>query len=114
MPAGVVAEALKYLVAGGPANLTELARFLSDTVLLTGEGFLEPRPMPEYGVHGSRPWRDGRPTVGVLFYRAHHLSGNTAFVEPDLVTGTLAWVPSPCPVPDIRAGRRLRPAWSRC
>ncbi|MGW4006535.1 cobaltochelatase subunit CobN, partial [Streptomyces nigra] len=81
VPAGVVAEALKYLVAGGPANLTELARFLSDTVLLTGEGFLEPRPMPEYGVHGSRPWQDGRPTVGVLFYRAHHLSGNTAFVD---------------------------------
>ncbi|MGV9569832.1 cobaltochelatase subunit CobN, partial [Streptomyces nigra] len=81
VPAGVVAEALKYLVAGGPANLTELARFLSDTVLLTGEGFLEPRPMPEYGVHGSRPWRDGRPAVGVLFYRAHHLSGNTAFVD---------------------------------
>jgi cobaltochelatase CobN len=81
VPAGVVAEALRYLVAGGPANLAELARFLSDTVLLTGEGFTAPRPMPEYGVHGSYEQVAGRPTVGVLFYRAHELSGNTAFVD---------------------------------
>ncbi|WP_428934336.1 cobaltochelatase subunit CobN [Streptomyces sp. ACT015] len=81
VPAGVVAEALRYLVEGGPANLAELARFLSDTVLLTGEGFDEPLKMPEFGVHGERPFVEGRPTVGVLFYRAHELSGNTAFVD---------------------------------
>ena len=81
VPAGVVAEALKYLVEGGPANLEELARFLSDTVLLTGEGFVEPHKMPEYGVHCSYARESGRPTVGVLFYRAHELSGNTGFVD---------------------------------
>ncbi|WP_228984583.1 cobaltochelatase subunit CobN, partial [Streptomyces sp. DH12] len=69
------------LVEGGPENLAELARFLSDTVLLTGEGFEQPRRMPEFGVHGERPVVPGRPTVGVLFYRAHELSGNTAFVD---------------------------------
>ncbi|MGW7241303.1 cobaltochelatase subunit CobN [Streptomyces sp. NPDC054804] len=81
VPAGVVAEALRYLVEGGPANLLELSRFLSDTVLLTGEGFAEPQRMPEFGVHGAYQIRAGRPTVGVLFYRAHELSGNTAFVD---------------------------------
>ncbi|MER7920903.1 MULTISPECIES: cobaltochelatase subunit CobN [unclassified Streptomyces] len=81
VPAGVVAEALRYLVEGGGDNLRELARFLSDTVLLTGEGFEEPRRMPEFGVHGGYAIQDGRPTVGVLFYRAHELSGNTAFVD---------------------------------
>ena len=81
VPAGVVAEALRYLVEGGPANLAELARFLSDTVLMSGEGFEPPREMPQYGVHGSYPAAEGRPTVGVLFYRAHELSGNTAFVD---------------------------------
>ncbi|MET8826169.1 cobaltochelatase subunit CobN [Streptomyces sp. NPDC004610] len=81
VPAGVVAQALRYLVEGGPGNLAELARFLSDTVLLTGEGFEEPRPMPEYGVRGERVVEEGRPTVGVLFYRAHELSGNTGFVD---------------------------------
>ncbi|MGR8011292.1 cobaltochelatase subunit CobN [Streptomyces hypolithicus] len=80
-PAGVVAESLRYLVEGGPGNLVELSRFLSDTVLLTGVGFAEPQKMPEWGVHGSRAYTEGRPTVGVLFYRAHELSGNTSFVD---------------------------------
>ncbi len=51
VPAGVAAEALGYLREGGPANLRELAAFLSDTVLLTGEGFAPPEPAPSYGVH---------------------------------------------------------------
>ena len=51
VPAGVAAEALGYLREGGPANLRELAAFLSDTVLLTGEGFAPPEPAPAYGVH---------------------------------------------------------------
>jgi cobaltochelatase CobN len=82
VPAGVVAEALGYLREGGPENLRELARFLSDTLFLTGEPFVPPRPMPAYGIHqvpGLRP-ADG-PVVAVVFYRAHELAGNTAFVD---------------------------------
>ena len=142
VPAGVAAEALGYLREGGPANLRELAAFLSDTVLLTGEGFAPPETAPAYGLHhlpapldapqrapapqrasatqdaratqddsapqdgalqdasasatqGSSAPRsasashdapapvgpDGRPTVAVIFYRAHELSGNTGFVD---------------------------------
>ncbi|MGH3872106.1 MAG: cobaltochelatase subunit CobN [Pseudonocardiaceae bacterium] len=81
VPAGVAAEALRYLVAGGPANLAELARFLSDTVLLTGEGFEPPAATAEYGVHGAVPEEPGRPTVGIVFYRAHALAANTGFVD---------------------------------
>ncbi|MBW0116836.1 cobaltochelatase subunit CobN, partial [Pseudonocardia abyssalis] len=81
VPAGVTSEALAYLAAGGTANLRELHRFLSDTVLLTGEGFAAPEATPEFGVLGDRVRDPGRPTVGVVFYRAHALSGNTAFVE---------------------------------
>jgi cobaltochelatase CobN len=81
VPAGVAAEALRYLVAGGPANLAQLARFLSDTVLLTGEGFEPPAPTPEFGVHGEPGTDPARPTVGIVFYRAHALAGNTGFVD---------------------------------
>ena len=65
MPAGVASEALAYLAAGGTDNLRELHRFLSDTVLLTGEGFAPPAPAPEFGVHGARPGdrRTGRPSA---------------------------------------------------
>ncbi len=81
VPAGVVHDGQRYLVEGGPANLRELYRFLSDTVLLTGEGFAPPVSTPAYGAFGVRPVDPARPTVGIVFYRAHALSGNTAFVD---------------------------------
>ncbi|MDK1475447.1 cobaltochelatase subunit CobN [Streptomyces sp. 549] len=82
VPIGIAAEAHAYLAHGGPANLEQLARFLSDTVLLTGHGFAPPEPAPSWGPleRDARPGADG-PTVAVLYYRAHHMSGNTAFVE---------------------------------
>ncbi|MEU7411324.1 cobaltochelatase subunit CobN [Streptomyces sp. NPDC042638] len=81
VPVGLAAEAHAYLAHGGPANLEQLARFLSDTVLLTGHGFDAPAPAPTWGPleRAARP-ADG-PTVAVLYYRAHHMSGNTAFVH---------------------------------
>ena len=42
VPMGVATEAHGYLAQGGPGNLVQLHRFLSDTVLLTGEGFEPP------------------------------------------------------------------------
>ncbi len=87
VPAGVVAEALGYLREGGPANLAQLAAFLSDTVLLTGEGFMPPESTPAYGLHASPSADNSKkqsapaPTVAVVFYRAHELSGNTGFVD---------------------------------
>jgi len=99
VPAGIAQEALSYLVEGGPQNLGQLAAFLSDTVLRTGEGFLAPVPMPEVGVRSgaSLPAPDGRPRVGVIYYRAHELSGNTAFID-DLVAGLEAAGAQPVPV----------------
>lgn len=89
VPIGVAAEAHAYLAHGGPANLVQLARFLSDTVLLTGHGFEPPAPAPSWG-HLDRepapktsrtpaPTDTAAPTIAVLYYRAHHMSGNTAF-----------------------------------
>ncbi|MEV5606859.1 cobaltochelatase subunit CobN [Streptomyces sp. NPDC052225] len=82
VPIGIAAEAHAYLAHGGPANLDQLARFLSDTVLLTGHGFEPPEPAPTWGAL-ERPAAAEHhgPTVAVLYYRAHHMSGNTAFVH---------------------------------
>ncbi len=83
VPGGIVAEAHSYLAQGGPANLLHLHRFLSDAILLTGEGFDPPVAMPTWG-RLDRPTsapEDGRPTVAVLYYRAHQASGNTGFVH---------------------------------
>ncbi|MEV6445442.1 cobaltochelatase subunit CobN [Amycolatopsis sp. NPDC051716] len=80
VPAGIAAEAHAYLAQGGPANLTQLHRFLSDTLLLTGDGFEPPAEQSTWGVL-ERPSRGDGPVIGILYYRAHHLSGNTAFVH---------------------------------
>ncbi|MBW3085965.1 Aerobic cobaltochelatase subunit CobN [Austwickia sp. TVS 96-490-7B] len=93
VPAGVVAEAHRYLAYGGPDNLRELHAFLSDTLLLTGEGFAPPTAPPVWGVL-DRPApgpvppevvdRTGcptRPRIGILFYRAQYTAGNHTYVQ---------------------------------
>jgi cobaltochelatase CobN len=79
---GIVAEAHAYLSHGGPENLRQLARFLSDAIALTGEGFEPPAATPTWGLL-ERPARPdgGEPVVAVLYYRAHQLAGNTGFVH---------------------------------
>jgi cobaltochelatase CobN len=82
VPAGVVAEAHAYLAHGGSNNLSQLHHFLSDAILLTGAGFEPPEPTPTWGpLDSDVPEPDGRPTVAVLYYRAHQLAGNTGFVR---------------------------------
>ena len=89
-PQGVVQEAHRYLAEGGRENLTQLHHFLCDTLLLTGEGFEPPQPLPTWGLL-ERPTPapllgpDGaaltRPRVGVIFYRAQFAADNTTYVQ---------------------------------
>ncbi|MGV9738643.1 cobaltochelatase subunit CobN [Nocardia farcinica] len=83
VPGGVAADAHNYLAAGGPENLRQLHNFLSDTVLLTGHGFEPPVHLPAWGELDREPAALGpdAPTVGIVYYRAQHLAGNTAYVE---------------------------------
>ncbi|MEO7352513.1 MAG: cobaltochelatase subunit CobN, partial [Marmoricola sp.] len=84
VPIGVAAQAHRYLAQGGPSNLAQLHAFLSDTVLLTGEGFEAPYEIPAWGWLERTPVveeRSGLPRVGVLFYRAHQASGNVGFAH---------------------------------
>ncbi|WP_107705590.1 cobaltochelatase subunit CobN [Nocardioides allogilvus] len=81
VPIGVAAEAHRYLAEGGPDNLRQLHAFLSDTVLLTGEGFDPPAVLPSWGYAARPTVSDTLPRIGVLYYRAHEASGNTAFAH---------------------------------
>ncbi|WP_089721794.1 cobaltochelatase subunit CobN, partial [Candidatus Entotheonella palauensis] len=93
-PAAIVGEAFEYLRHGGVENVKQVLRFLSDTLLMSGYGFEPPSPLPEFGVyHPAYPehvtvddftqqqWQSGCPTVGVLFYRTHWMSGNRDFID---------------------------------
>ncbi|MBO1437341.1 cobaltochelatase subunit CobN [Meiothermus sp. CFH 77666] len=89
----VLHEATRYLMAGGVDNLLELCKYLSDALLGSRYGYAPPTTQPEHGIyHPQLPqgatledWLrlmdSTRPTVGLLFYRAHYLSGNLAFVD---------------------------------
>ncbi|GAC1587423.1 MAG: cobaltochelatase subunit CobN [Acidimicrobiales bacterium] len=87
--AATVAASSEYLSQGGLANTEHLLRFLADTVLVGGWGFDAPATVPDTGVWGGdERMREvmgekaaDRPVIGVVFYRAHVLSGNTLFVD---------------------------------
>ena len=92
VPADVMQTASGYLDLGGVANMGELLRFLSDRLMLTGYGYAAPSPMPEHGIYlpdidvaAFEDWQrqadPTKPTAAVLFYRAHRMSGNTAFID---------------------------------
>lgn len=90
----ILRETLGYLQAGGPHNLAQWLRFLSDHLLLSGYGFEAPVELPEHGIYHPalvqeaatlESWEAlGRrevPAVGIAFYRAHRLSGNLRFID---------------------------------
>jgi cobaltochelatase CobN len=80
VPAGVAAQVHAYLAHGGTGNLRELPRFLTDTVLLGGAGFAPPQPAPPWGTRAAAGGGAG-PVVGIVYYRAHELAGNVAFID---------------------------------
>ena len=73
--AATVARAFEYLAHGGLANVEQLLRYVA------GFPHQPPVEVPAFGVLGDRKRDPARPTVCVVFYRAHVLGGNTGFVE---------------------------------
>jgi len=93
-PLPLVTQILEYFTQGGVANLVNLLRCLSDNVLRTGLGYEPPVPLPRDGLyHPDAPdgltldqWqarfhRHDRPTIGVVFYRAHWMANNLAPID---------------------------------
>ncbi len=70
-----VARAFEYLAHGGLANTEQLLRYVA------GYPHQPPVEVAAFGVLGNRAHDPSRVTVGVVFYRAHVLAGNTQFVE---------------------------------
>jgi cobaltochelatase CobN len=91
-PLDVLDAVTTYLLLGGERNLAECVKFLSDRLLLTGFGSEPPAAVAEHGIYlpdldpaTIEDWKQradpSRPTAAILFYRAHLLSGNTAFID---------------------------------
>ena len=96
-PVAEVETVFAYLMRGGVVNFRNLFLFLADTYLGSDYGHEAPAPMPWQGIYHPQVaagtgveeyiaarFVPGRPAVGALFYRAHWMSGNLAFVD-DLI-----------------------------
>jgi len=81
-----------YFMAGGVTNVAQALRYAAVTHLGHRAEFTAPRPMPAHGLYHpdllvthAAEWSSyralDRPVAAVLFYRAHVLSGNLAFVD---------------------------------
>ena len=89
----VLHQTLTYFQAGGSINMAQLLRYLSDHFLLTGLGHEPAVALPEHGIYHPDLQPDAdvadwlniriaeRPAVGIVFYRAHWMSGNTRFID---------------------------------
>ena len=88
-PVAEVETVFAYLMQGGVQNFQNLFLFLSDTYFGTAHGHEAPAPLPWEGIYHpdvadgldvetfvARRFQPGRPGIGVLFYRAHWMSGN--------------------------------------
>jgi cobaltochelatase CobN len=93
-PAEIVQTVFSYLLHGGVANLRALLYYLADRLMGQPGTYDPPRELPWEGLyHPDQPdaadldaylaahVRPERPTLGLLFYRAHWMSGNLAFVD---------------------------------
>jgi cobaltochelatase CobN len=93
VPVPVIHDVYQYLHFGGVDNMRQMLYFLADHLLAGGWGFNQPAEQPRHGVY----WKAGKtktgdtkphsskiqncPTIGILFYRSHWLSGNTDFID---------------------------------
>ncbi|MGH8470898.1 MAG: cobaltochelatase subunit CobN, partial [Gammaproteobacteria bacterium] len=99
VPLTDLSAAFEYLIAGGVENYKNLLLFLADAYLSTAYGFEAPAPAPSEGLYHPDAidtltcatrglaafreayWKEGRPAIGMLFYRAHWQSGNLAVID---------------------------------
>ncbi|MBS9393407.1 MAG: cobaltochelatase subunit CobN [Dolichospermum sp. LBC05a] len=89
----IVQKIWQYFQEGGTENFLNALQFIADTALLTEFNPLPPQPVPRVGLYersqesGVRSQkkkeeeRKNQPKVGILFYRAHYLSGNTKVID---------------------------------
>ncbi len=81
----IVNQLWRYFTEGGVENFTNALKFVVDVCLEQTNNPPPPKPVPRVGVY---PWQSGITAeatsnlkVGILFYRAHYLAGNTAPID---------------------------------
>ena len=71
----------RYFTEGGVGNFRNLLRFLADRYLDLHQNFESPQPIPRVGLYPFPVFKIEHPRVGIVFYRAHYLAGNTEPID---------------------------------
>ncbi|BAZ15848.1 cobaltochelatase [Calothrix sp. NIES-4071] len=72
----------RYFNEGGVSNIVHAFQYISDCCLSTTFSPPQPQLVPRVGVYGVTDKEEySRPRVGILFYRAHYLVGNTKVID---------------------------------
>jgi len=69
----------RYFSEGGVENIVNALKFVTDICLKTSYNPPLPQPVPRVGIYTGN-WTEGS-KVGILFYRAHYIAGNTAPID---------------------------------
>ncbi|OBQ05341.1 MAG: cobalamin biosynthesis protein CobN [Anabaena sp. LE011-02] len=86
----IVQKIWQYFQEGGTENFLNALQFIADTALLTEFNPPPPQPVPRVGLYERLEAENNTqlpitnypfPKVGILFYRAHYLSGNTQVID---------------------------------
>lgn len=85
VPLAIANQLWRYLIEGGIENLHNALLFLANTCFGQNFSLQPPQPIPLTGLY-PLPIAPTSPTspppqVGILFYRAHYLAGNTAPID---------------------------------
>ncbi|MBW4641499.1 MAG: cobaltochelatase subunit CobN [Goleter apudmare HA4340-LM2] len=94
---GIVNQVWQYFRQGGVENIVNALQFIADACLITTFNPPLPSLVPSVGLYqsgfggdegvGNREWETNNdhqcpmPKVGILFYRAHYLAGNTKVID---------------------------------
>jgi cobaltochelatase CobN len=78
VPFTIVNQVWRYWIEGGIDNTKYLLRYLANTCLGSAYEVNSPQVVPRVGLYREL---NGTPKVGILFYRAHYLAGNTIVID---------------------------------
>ena len=93
VPVNIVNQVWQYFSEGGVENFVNALQFISDSCLLTAYNPPLPRPVGRVGLYEWGVGDEGAggeritnalcpmPKIGILFYRAHYLAGNTKVID---------------------------------
>jgi cobaltochelatase CobN len=90
VPLGIVNQVWQYFSEGGVENIVNALKLIADTCLETSFHPSPPKSVPRIGLYngdwktiGQQDKKDNLPfaKVGILFYRAHYLGGNTKVID---------------------------------